>query len=359
MATSNLKLLCGVLSRMRIDNVIIRSNANYKPPKYRPPYWYMPKERVLSEDHLTQENRQFLEEVIQDRLSAQANIESPLAQVNVEKSAQWTPQTRRVGVIARKIGNYPLWSKDGKKMHTTLLQVVDNHVIKYIPPEEFKPMKTTEVMWKEKRRLGCLLVGSETVDPSIVTKEYCGLFNSVGMLPKRHLCRFMVSPEATLPTGTPLFATHFRVGDYVDIRAKTMDRGFQGVMKRWGFKGMPASHGVTKTHRRPGNIGAGGEKARVWPGTKMPGHMGNSWRILRGVKILRMNTKHNVMWMLGVGIPGETGAMCYVFDTVLPHKKLNTAPPFPTYPPSDDLPLEYYDDAIHPFEEPTISYEES
>lgn len=47
-----------------------------------------------------------------------------------------------------------------------------------------------------------------------------------------------------------------------------IDRGFQGVMKRWGFKGMPATHGVTKTHRRPGNIGAGGEKARVWPGQK-------------------------------------------------------------------------------------------
>lgn len=102
-----------------------------------------------------------------------------------------------------------------------IFQVVDNHVIKYIPPEEFKPMKTTELKWKEKRRLGCLLVGSETVDPTTVTKEYCGLFNSVGMLPKRHLCRFMVSPEATLPTGTPLFATHFRVGDYVDVRAKT------------------------------------------------------------------------------------------------------------------------------------------
>lgn len=47
-----------------------------------------------------------------------------------------------------------------------------------------------------------------------------------------------------------------------------MDRGFQGVMKRWGFKGMPATHGVTKTHRRPGNIGSGGQKARVWPGQK-------------------------------------------------------------------------------------------
>lgn len=61
---------------------------------------------------------------MQDRRNAQTTIESPLAQVNVEKSAQWTPQTRRVGVIARKIGNYPLWSKEGKKMHTTLLQVL-------------------------------------------------------------------------------------------------------------------------------------------------------------------------------------------------------------------------------------------
>lgn len=58
-------------------------------------------------------------------------------------------------------------------------------------------------------------------------------------------------------------------------------------MKRWGFKGMPASHGVTKTHRRPGNIGSGGTKARVMPGTKMPGHMGNRWRILKGVKVIR------------------------------------------------------------------------
>lgn len=77
----------------------------------------------MSEDLVTQENRQFIEEVMQDRLRAQATIESPLAQVDAAKSAQWTPQTRRVGVIARKIGNYPLWSKDGKKMQTTLLQV--------------------------------------------------------------------------------------------------------------------------------------------------------------------------------------------------------------------------------------------
>lgn len=353
----NLKILCTNLSKLRLDHIVIRSSSYT--PRYRPPYWYKPKERVMSEDFLTRDNRQFIDEVLKDQKSSQLQLQSPLTNADVEATKPWQTTTRRVGLIARKIGNYPVWSKDGKKMLTTLLQVVDNQVIKYIPPEHFKPMKTTEVIWREKRRLGCLLVGSETINPTTVTKDYNNLFSSVGMLPKKHLCRFMVSPEAALPTGTPLFANHFRVGDYLDVRAKTMDRGFQGVIKRWGFKGMPASHGVTKTHRRPGNIGGGGEKARVWPGTKMPGHMGNSWRTLRGVKVLRINTKYNVLWTLGVAIPGETGAMCYLFDTVLPLRKLKTSPPFPTLLSADDLPIEYYEDSIHPFEDPTLSFEEA
>jgi len=101
-------------------------------------------------------------------------------------------------------------------------------------------------------------------------------------------------------------------------------------MKRWNFKGMPASHGVTKTHRRPGNIGSGGQKARVMPGTKLPGHMGNRYRINRGLKIWRINTKYNVMWVSGLSIPGETNGIVYVFDTMLPLRKPESPPPFPT-----------------------------
>jgi large subunit ribosomal protein L3 len=75
------------------------------------------------------------------------------------------------------------------------------------------------------------------------------------------------------------------LANHEKLNSIRIDRGFQGVMKRWGFKGMPATHGVTKTHRKGGNIGSGGQKARVMPGTKMAGHMGNRWRILRGVKV--------------------------------------------------------------------------
>lgn len=130
-------------------------------------------------------------------------------------------------------------------------------------------------------------------------------------------------------------------------------------MKRHGFKGMPASHGVTKTHRRGGNIGGGGEKARVWPGTKMPGHMGNRFRILRGLEILRINTKHNVLFVIGQAIPGETNSIVTIYDTLLPRRK-PAALKFPTHLSSDEaLPENIYTEGIHAFSDPTIEFNES
>ena len=130
-------------------------------------------------------------------------------------------------------------------------------------------------------------------------------------------------------------------------------------MKRWGFKGMPATHGATKTHRRPGNIGSGGAKARVWPGQKskaiklnlrftslsfinempnqmiyfecisVPGHMGNRYRKLKGIQVIRINKEYNVMWVSGHNIPGEHNNIIYIYDTILPMKRGNLQPPFP------------------------------
>ena len=143
----------------------------------------------------------------------------------------------------------------------------------------------------------------------------------------------------------------------------SIDRGFQGVMKRHGFKGMPASHGVTKTHRRGGNIGAGGAKARVWPGTKMPGHMGNRYRILRGLKIWRINTKYNVMWVQGLGIAGATNDYVHVYDTMLPLKRHTTAPPFPTHFEDNEAAAvegaseDIWDEELHNFKDPTVFYQ--
>ena len=86
-----------------------------------------------------------------------------------------------------------------------------------------------------------------------------------------------------------------------------MRRGFQGVMKRWGFSGMPTdAHGVTKSHRRPGCIGSGRDKGRVWPRQKMPGHMGGDRVWMAGLRVLRINYEEDILYLMGAGIPGDS-----------------------------------------------------
>lgn len=353
-------------SNLRLSPAAQQIREYYHRPKLRNPYWFVRKTRAANEDNLTAENQDFIKERVHDKfgppaiikgVSTYQNAVQSLVKAEEREKVEWSPKLRRTGVLARKIGNYPLWLKNGKKIHTTLLHVVDNHVVRYIPPEEYKPTQKPTV--HDVSKYGCLLVGAESTDPSLLTKEYCGLFKDSGVMPKKHLARFLVSPEAALSPGTPLNVTHFRIGDFVDVRGKTIDRGFQGVMKRHGFKGMPASHGVTKTHRRGGNIGAGGEKGRVWPGTKMPGHMGNRYRILKGLRIWRINTKYNVMWVQGNCIAGDTNSMVYIYDTILPLRKPQISPPFPTYfedESEEALPEEIWYETVHDFKDPSITF---
>lgn len=163
--------------------------------------------------------------------------------------------------------------------------MIDNHVVKYIAPEDYNPPDVRHRRYRYRGNMGCLVVGAINSDPQLFTKPYCGLFNNSGVMPKKILTRFPISPQAAIQPGTPLFAAHFKVGDVVDVKGFTVDRGFQGVMKRWKFKGGRATHGVTKNHRRPGSVGSGRDKARVWPGKKLPGHMGNRARVAKGLTV--------------------------------------------------------------------------
>ncbi|KAL2804328.1 39S ribosomal protein L3, mitochondrial, partial [Daubentonia madagascariensis] len=135
-------------------------------------------------------------------------------------------------------------------------------------------------------------------------------------------------------------------------------KGFQGVMKRWGFKGQPASHGQTKTHRRPGAISTG-DVARVWPGTKMPGQMGNVDRTTYGLKVWRINTKHNIIYVNG-SVPGHRNCLVKVRDSKLPaYKDFCKNLPFPTYFPDGDeeeLPEDLYDENMWQPSAPSITF---
>ncbi|GAB6030610.1 54S ribosomal protein L3 [Chamberlinius hualienensis] len=330
-----------------------REMSRFKRRKTAPFYYWVNKRSKFAEQHLTKANESFVKDYIGDKYSMTTG-QSLLKDAPWSKG-EWSEGTLRTGVIARKIGIYPMWTKKGVRHSATLLQIVDNHVIKYIPPEVY----ATRVGGRRYGgKIGCLVVGAESSDPQLYTPAYNGLFTEAGVLPKEKLTRFIISPNAAIQPGTPLTVGQYRVGDYVDVWGKTIDYGFQGVMIRWKMRGGPKTHGCTKAHRRVGSIGTGRRMARVWPGKKMPGHMGSEKRVLRGLKILRINTKYNVMWVMGPAVPGAVHSYCYIMDS-RDKEKRRPPPYFPTYYPEDHaepLPVEMWDSEFHEFSDETLTF---
>lgn len=164
----------------------------------------------MHDDLITQENKKFVTEVLQDRFGVpslikgvqtypKSNNESLIEVKQEQNQDQWNKFQRRCGLIARKIGTQPMWRKDGSKILTTMLQIDDNHVIKYMSPSEYNPAQLPRV--KNLKKFGCLLIGAGSADPSLFTKEYCGLFKESGVMPKRHLGRFLVTDSAKILPG--------------------------------------------------------------------------------------------------------------------------------------------------------------
>lgn len=312
------------------------------------------------DENLSAENQSFLDKVVLDRYAEN----SPL------KEAPWKrgqfnndSVNKRIGLIAVKLGSIPQWTNDGKKVYLTMLQVLDNHVIDYVPPEVIMSKSNNSVLKSRTKegRLGMAIVGALSSDPRLYTSSYLKLFENSGVPPKRKLTKFMITPNAAVQPGTPLFASHFRVGDYVDVGAKTIGYGFQGVMKRWGFKGGPRSHGATKFHRKRGTIGSGRDRKPI-KGMKMAGHMGCKWRIQFGLKVWRINNKYNILYVQGPVIPGPTHCYVRVVDSGLPHsreKLRNNPPPFPTLYIDEKKKLaeEIFDPQLFQFNSPTLKFE--
>ncbi|ONK63053.1 uncharacterized protein A4U43_C07F10930 [Asparagus officinalis] len=165
-----------------------------------------------------------------------------------------------------------------------------------------------------------------------LTKPEVGHFRAQGIPLKRKLKEFPVTEDALLPVGTPITVRHFVPGQHVDVIGITRGKGFQGGMKRWGFKGMPASHGTSLTHRNIGSTGQRDAPGKVFKGKKMPGHMGAAQRTVKNVWVYKIEPTRNLMWVKGQ-VPGAEGNFVFIKDAVYkdPKKDKSLLLPFPTY----------------------------
>ena len=152
--------------------------------------------------------------------------------------------------------------------------------------------------------------------------------------PFKHLAEFQVTPECMIDAGTTLYATHFVPGQHVDVKAVSRGKGFAGVMKKWGYKGQPASHGATKSHRSPGSIGRGTDPGRVFKGTKMAGRMGGKSAFVRSLLVHKVDPQRNLIFVKGA-VPGPQGAMVRVTDAMMKRVTEEVAGqlPMPTWTP--------------------------
>jgi large subunit ribosomal protein L3 len=207
----------------------------------------------------------------------------------------------RTGVIARKMGMTRLFTEDGVHVPVTVLALETNQVV---------AQKTAD-------RDGYVAVqlGAGTAKAKNLTKPERGHFAKAEVEPKAMLAEFPVAEDALVEVGATISATHFVVGQMVDVTGATQGKGFAGVMKRWNFGGLRATHGVSVSHRSHGSTGQRQDPGKVFKNKKMAGQMGDRNRTQQNLEIVMTDAERDLLFVKG-SVPGSKGGWLLVRDAV-------------------------------------------
>ena len=207
----------------------------------------------------------------------------------------------RTGLIAKKLGMTTTYSQEGEQVPVTVLVVENCQVV----------AKKT----KEKDGYDAVQLGVGAAKVKNVSKALRGHYAKAKVEPKRKLVEFRVAANALLEPGVELVASHFVPGQYVDAIGTTMGKGFAGVMKRWNFAGLEASHGVSISHRSHGSTGQRQDPGRVFKGKKMAGHMGARRRTTQNLQIVSVDEAQGLIMVKGA-VPGVENSYVMLKDSV-------------------------------------------
>jgi len=207
----------------------------------------------------------------------------------------------RTGVIAKKVGMTRLFQDDGRHVPVTVLALEDCQVV--------------SVRTEERDGYVALQLGAGKAKQKNVAKPQREHFAKAEVPLKMEVAEFRVADDAVLEVGASIAASHFVAGQYVDITGSTQGKGFSGAMKRWGFGGMRATHGVSISHRAHGSTGQRQDPGRVFKNKKMAGHQGDRQRTQQNLEVVRTDDERGLIFVKG-SVPGAKNGWLLVRDAV-------------------------------------------
>ena len=207
----------------------------------------------------------------------------------------------RTGVIAKKVGMTRIFNEDGRHVPVTVLSLENCQVVS---------QRTLD-------RDGYVAVqlGAGAAKTKNVAKPQRGHFAKAEVEPKARLVEFRVAEDALVDVGAEISADHFVAGQLVDVAGHTQGKGFAGAMKRWGFGGLRATHGVSVSHRSHGSTGNRQDPGKVFKNKKMAGHMGDRQRTQQNLEVVLTDVERGLLFVRG-SVPGAKGTWLTVTDAV-------------------------------------------
>jgi large subunit ribosomal protein L3 len=207
----------------------------------------------------------------------------------------------RTGILAQKVGMTRLFDPEGGHVPVSVLRVDECEVVAARRPD--------------RDGYAAVQLGVGRAKAKNVSQPMRGHFAKAKVTPKAKLAEFRVSEDALLEPGTTLAVGHFVIGQYVDVSGTSIGKGFAGAMKRWGFKGLRASHGVSISHRSHGSTGNRQDPGKVFKGKKMAGHMGDRRVTVQNLEVVGIDHERGLLLVKGA-VPGARGGYVRVTDAV-------------------------------------------
>ena len=206
-----------------------------------------------------------------------------------------------IGLIGTKIGMTREFLNSGQSVPVTVIKIEKARVL--------------DVITKDKRGYTAVKVGFFKVKNSKISKAMKGYFTKKNTEAKKILKEYRVEKPEDFKEGNELGLEIFKDKKFIDVKSKTIGKGFAGVMKRWNFGGLRASHGVSVSHRSHGSTGQRQDPGKVFKGKKMAGHMGDKYRTMLNLEIIKSDLENDLLFIKG-SIPGSKNSTVYLRSSV-------------------------------------------